>query len=96
MDAEERQAVLYTLSEKRETGKQITEEHGIELDLEAAEAAWPNFKVFYDTFKGHPSLGPGSVEDSTTLSLHTEAKEGDLQESESDFFGAFKGEDNKC
>ena len=27
-------------------------------------AAWPNFKTFFERFKDHPALGPGSVEDS--------------------------------
>jgi len=49
---------------KGETGKKITDED-IEIDLEAAELAWPNFKTFYGRFKSHPSLGPGTVEDST-------------------------------
>ena len=49
---------------KGETGKKITDED-IEIDLEAAELAWPYFKTFYGRFKSHPSLGPGTVEDST-------------------------------
>ena len=32
--------------------------------MEAAEAARPNFKTFFEQFKDHPALGPGSVEDS--------------------------------
>ena len=39
----------------------------MELDLEAAEAAWSTFKVFYEKFKGHPFLGPGTVEDSVAV-----------------------------
>ena len=58
----------YSLYQKKVTGKGVELEDKIELDLEAAQAAWPNFKVLYDTFKDHPSLGPGSVEDSTTPS----------------------------
>lgn len=45
------------------TGKEL-EDHKTELDQEAAEAAWPNFKVFHANFKNHPALGPGFVEDS--------------------------------
>ena len=35
-----------------------------ELDLEAAEMAWSNFKTFYMHFRDHPSMGLGAVEDS--------------------------------
>ena len=28
-----------------------------------AEVAWPNFKTFFERFKHHPALDPGSVED---------------------------------
>ena len=48
---------------KGETGKEFTEEEA-EFDREAAERAWPNFRTFYLRFKDHPSMGPGSVEDS--------------------------------
>ena len=47
---------------KGETGKEYTQE--IDLDLEAAELAWPNFKTFFTRFKDHPALGPGAVDDS--------------------------------
>lgn len=74
---------FYTIYQKKgETGKGVNAEHEIELDLEAAEVAWPNFRVFYETFRGHPSLGPGSVEDSTTISSPTASKEGNTCESE--------------
>ena len=49
---------------KRKTGQAVDADNEIELDMEAAEGAWPNFKTFYIHFKDHPSLGPGSVEDS--------------------------------
>ena len=48
---------------KGEMGKEFTEEEA-EFDREAAERAWPNFRTFYLRFKDHPSIGPGSVEDS--------------------------------
>ena len=51
---------------KGETGKEYS--HGdADLDTEAAEAAWPNFKTFFERFKDHPALGPGSVEDSAVI-----------------------------
>ena len=65
----------YSLYQKKVTGKGVEPDDEIELDLEAAQAAWPNFKVFYETFKDHPSLGPGSVEDSTIPSPITTLSE---------------------
>ena len=63
-------------------GKSIDIEQKVELDLEAAEAAGPSFEVFIDSYKGHSSLGPGSVEVSSTLNILMETKEGRLEESE--------------
>ena len=40
---------------KMETGKEYTQG---EADF------WPNFKTFFEQFKDHPALGPGSVDDS--------------------------------
>ena len=51
MDAKERQAVLFRVSKKGETGKHVDVEQEIELNLKEAEAAWPDFKVCYETFK---------------------------------------------
>ena len=65
----------YSLYQKNVTGKGVEPDDEIELDLEAAQAAWPNFKVFYETFKDHPSLGPGSVEDSIIPSPITTSSE---------------------
>lgn len=48
----------------RKTGQAVDSEAELELEMEAAQGAWPNFKTFYVHFKDHPSLGPGSVEDS--------------------------------
>ena len=48
---------------KGETGKEYSQGDA-DLDTEAAVAAWPNFKTFFERFKDHPALGPGSVEDS--------------------------------
>ena len=59
-----------TYQKKGETGREYTEEDA-ELDIEAAEICWPNFKTFYARFKDHPSLGPGAVEDSLTPSPST-------------------------
>ena len=74
LDAEEGKAVFYNVYQKKgETGKEADDE--FELDHEAAEAAWPNF---YDTFKGHPSLGPGVVEDSSVVREVTTTSEQDL------------------
>lgn len=50
----------------RRTGEEVDGEAEIKLDMDAAERAWPNFKTFLENFKDHPSLGPGSVEDSAT------------------------------
>ena len=52
-----------TYHKKGETGREYIEEDA-ELDIEAAEICWPNFKTFHARFKNHPSLGPGAVEDS--------------------------------
>ena len=54
---------------KKKTGDEVDPNLEIELDIGAAEITWPNFKIFYETFKDHPSLGPGSVEDSTACIL---------------------------
>ena len=48
---------------KGETGKEYSQGDAY-LNMEVAEAAWPNFKTFFERFKNHPTLGPGSVEDS--------------------------------
>ena len=53
---------FYAIYKKKVTGKKLDDE--MTIDMEAAEAAWPNFKTFYSNFKDHPSLGPGTVEDS--------------------------------
>ena len=36
--------------------------------MEATEATWPSFKMFFGQFKNHPALGPGAVEDSGATS----------------------------
>ena len=59
-----------TYQKKGETGREYIGED-IELDIEAAERCWPNFKTFYARFKYHPSLDPGAVEDSLTPSPST-------------------------
>ena len=51
------------------------------LTWEAAEAVWPNFVVFYERFKEHPSFGPGSVEDSVASSSSVPEMEIDLEPS---------------
>ena len=56
-------AMYVNYQKKGETGKEYTQDDAA-FDLEAAEAAWPNFKTFFERFKDHPALGPGSVEDS--------------------------------
>ena len=58
---------------KGKTGKEYTQED-IDLDMEAAELAWPKFKILFICFKGHPALGPGAVADSavTLPSVATE------------------------
>ena len=48
---------------KGETGREYSQGDA-DLDTEVAEAAWPNFKTFFERFKDHPALGHGSVEDS--------------------------------
>ena len=50
-------------SKKGETGRECTQDD-VDLDMEAAEATWPNLKMFFGRFKNHPALGPGAVEDS--------------------------------
>ena len=59
---------------KGEMGKEYTQEEA-EMDLEAAELAWLNFKTFYSRFKDHPTLGPGSVDDSTVTPGPSVARE---------------------
>ena len=59
---------------KGETGKEYTQDDA-PFNLEAAEAAWPNFKTFFERFKDHPALGPGSVEDSAMPQSSTVARE---------------------
>ena len=48
---------------KGETGKEYTQDD-VNIDIEAVEKAWPNFKAFSHRFKDHPALGPGPVEES--------------------------------
>ena len=63
----------YTVyQKKRETGKEVDSDE-INLDLEAAERAWPNFKVVFETFQDYPTLGPSSVIDSTIVGPPTTA-----------------------
>ena len=56
-------AMYVTHQEKGETGRECTQDD-VDLDMEAAEATWPNFKTFFGCFENHPALGPGAVEDS--------------------------------
>ena len=46
--------------------KEYTQED-IDLDMEAVELAWPNFKMLFTRFKDHPALGPGAVADSAVI-----------------------------
>ena len=56
--------VMYVTHQKKgETGRECTQDD-VDLNMEAAEATWPNFKTFFGQFKNHPALGPGAVEDS--------------------------------
>ena len=48
---------------KGETGRECAQDD-VDLDMEAAEATWPNFKTFFGQFKNHPALCPGAVDDS--------------------------------
>ena len=57
-------AMYVTHQKKGETGRECTQDD-VDLDMEAAEATWPNFKTFFGWFKNHPALGPGAVEDSS-------------------------------
>ena len=73
---------MYVSHQKKgETGKEYTQEE-IDLDLEAAELAWPNFKTIFTCFKEHPALGPGAVDDSalTLPSVASEVVVPDVQE----------------
>ena len=56
-------AMYVTHQKKGETGRECTQ-NDVDLDMEAAEATWSNFKTFFGRFKNHPALGPGAVEDS--------------------------------
>ena len=56
-------AMYVTHQKKGETGQD-----DVDLDMEAAEATWPNFKMFFGEFKNHLALGPGVVEDSDVSS----------------------------
>ena len=67
-------AMYVNYQKKGETGKEYTQDDAA-FDLEAAEAAWPNFKTFFERFKVHPALGPGSVEDSAMTPSTTVARE---------------------
>ena len=51
---------------KGETGKEYTQDD-VDIDIEAAEKAWPNFKTFFERFKDHPALGPGAVKESSVV-----------------------------
>lgn len=54
---------MYSIYQKKgETGKELEDKDLI--DVEKAKLSWPNFDIFYERFKDHPSLGPGSVEES--------------------------------
>ena len=59
---------------KGETGKEYTQDD-LDLDIEAAELVWPNFKTFLERFKDHPALGPGSVDDSAVTPGPSVARE---------------------
>ena len=56
-------AMYVTHQKKGETGRECTQDD-VDLDMKAAEATWPNFKMLFGRFKNHPALGPGAVEDS--------------------------------
>ena len=73
--------------EKGETGKEYTQEE-IDLDMEAAKLAWPNFKTFLLVLKNHPALGPGAVDDSavTPPNVATEVVVPDEQEDDDDSY----------
>ncbi|XP_062500327.1 uncharacterized protein LOC134177566 [Corticium candelabrum] len=49
---------------QKETGRPASDDD-IAVDVEAASLAWPNFQTFYDVFRNHPSLGPGTADDSS-------------------------------
>ena len=79
---------MYVASQKKgETGKEYTQED-IDLDMEAAELAWPNFKMFFTCFKDHPALGPGAVDGSvvTPPNAATEVVVPDEQEGDDDSY----------
>ena len=52
---------------KGETGKEV-DDGDIDIDIQAATAAWSNFKIFLDKFRNHPALGPGAADDAATPS----------------------------
>ena len=56
-------AMYVSHQKKEDTGRECTQDD-VDLNMEAAEATWPNFKTFFGHFKSHPALGPGGVEDS--------------------------------
>ena len=60
---EEWEADVHSLPKERRDKRRSTQED-IDLDMEAAELAWPNFKMLFTRFKDHPALGPGAVTDS--------------------------------
>ena len=57
-------AMYVNYQKKGETGKENNVDDA-DLDREAAEVAWPNFKTYYDRFLHHPALRSGSLQDST-------------------------------
>ena len=50
----------------KETGRAADDED-LGIDVEAALLSWPNFQVFLNVFRNHPSLGPGAADDSSQV-----------------------------
>ena len=68
----EKQVNARFLSVERRDGERDVQEE-VEMYMEAAELAWPNFKTFFSHFRNH--LGPDSVEDSSVTPDPSVARE---------------------
>ena len=68
---------FYDIYKKGEMRNGLDDE--LKLDLKAAVAVQPNFKIFYENFRDHPSLGLGIVEDSASL-VSTLVSNDDMEE----------------
>ena len=55
----------------KETGLAADDED-LDIDVEAAVLSWPNFQVFLNVFRNHPTLGPAGAADDSSQFAPTE------------------------